>query len=605
MPKLLTKFVFSLLAALITLFSVAPGLTVHAQIYNPTWYAQGPLDYYSKVYDVTNPSEIFGERYTAAQVQWVFYSVIAFIPSMIIGPKAMSTITCLFNFASGQQVDTNQCMSILTAGMSVVKPVAQTVAPPKQNLWELVFAERQLSGISYVRNMANDFSLVPSAKAQTTVGFGFDALLPVQAMWSGVRNIAFSFFVIIAVVFSFLIMFRVKLSPQTVVTVQSALPKIIVAIITVTFSYAIAGFLIDLMYVVIGLVSLMANEIFRPLFGSIFGPTSYFNFLTLGQPLSINTPSGVGVNVQIGVFGLLTFYITFFLISFSIVLALNMGLIGSALAVLVAAAIAVFAPVIAVFMLLLLLLIIVVAVIVAIIQAIKVLWTLLKAFVSILLLTIFAPVQLTLGILIPNFGLGAWIRSYLSALSTFVVTGLLILFSYIFLVWGVQAAASSLTGGATDMLQSFVTLMIGNQINIANTFFGQPGWPPLLGTGTGGSVGLLMIAVSFVIFTTIPKSAEMVQAFIQGKPFAYGTAVGEALGPVRWGGRMAYNETGMRDTWEIAQAVRKNRLMDKFFGSEGPLRPYAERFTGLSGDDFERAVDNALKRSSGTVGKRN
>ena len=45
------------------------------------------------------------------------------------------------------------------------------------------------------------------------------------------------------------------MSPQTIVTIQSALPKIVVTLILVTFSYAIAGFMVDLVYVVMGLFS--------------------------------------------------------------------------------------------------------------------------------------------------------------------------------------------------------------------------------------------------------------------------------------------------------------------------------------------------------------
>ena len=49
-------------------------------------------------------------------------------------------------------------------------------------------------------------------------------------------------------------MFRAKINPQTVVTIQSAIPKAVVALILVTFSYAIAGLMIDLMYLLIGLI---------------------------------------------------------------------------------------------------------------------------------------------------------------------------------------------------------------------------------------------------------------------------------------------------------------------------------------------------------------
>jgi hypothetical protein len=50
-------------------------------------------------------------------------------------------------------------------------------------------------------------------------------------------------------------MFRQRVGAQTAITVQQALPSIVVSMIAVTFSYAIAGFLIDLMYLTMFLVA--------------------------------------------------------------------------------------------------------------------------------------------------------------------------------------------------------------------------------------------------------------------------------------------------------------------------------------------------------------
>jgi hypothetical protein len=45
-----------------------------------------------------------------------------------------------------------------------------------------------------------------------------------------------------------MIMFRHKINGQTAVTAQQAIPRVIISLIMVTFSYAIVGFMIDLMY---------------------------------------------------------------------------------------------------------------------------------------------------------------------------------------------------------------------------------------------------------------------------------------------------------------------------------------------------------------------
>ncbi len=85
-------------------------------------------------------------------------------------------------------------------------------------------------------------------------GVGYRSLFPVLQLWSLMRNIAYLFFAIIFVVVGLLIILGKKLDPKTALTVQTALPKIVISLVLVTFSYAIAGFVIDLMYVAIALI---------------------------------------------------------------------------------------------------------------------------------------------------------------------------------------------------------------------------------------------------------------------------------------------------------------------------------------------------------------
>jgi hypothetical protein len=65
-------------------------------------------------------------------------------------------------------------------------------------------------------------------------------------LWSLVRNITYVFFMLIFIVIGFMIMFRSKIGGQTLVTLGNTLPNIILALIGVTFSFAIAGLLIDI-----------------------------------------------------------------------------------------------------------------------------------------------------------------------------------------------------------------------------------------------------------------------------------------------------------------------------------------------------------------------
>ncbi len=107
----------------------------------------------------------------------------------------------------------------------------------------------------YFQNLASDFGIVKNVHAQTNKdcssderGTGFCGLSPILGLWTAMRNIAYLLFVIVFVVIGLAIMLRVKIDPRTVMTIQNQIPKMIVGLLLVTFSYAIAGFLIDLMY---------------------------------------------------------------------------------------------------------------------------------------------------------------------------------------------------------------------------------------------------------------------------------------------------------------------------------------------------------------------
>ncbi|MBF8249883.1 MAG: hypothetical protein HW400_484 [Candidatus Levybacteria bacterium] len=118
----------------------------------------------------------------------------------------------------------------------------------------------------YFQNLAQNFGITKHAlAAPSTGGTGFQSLTPLIGIWSAFRNIVYLILVIVFVVIGLAIMLRVKIDPRTVMTIQNQIPKIIVGILAVTFSFAIAGFLIDLMWVLIyliyGIISGISPEI--------------------------------------------------------------------------------------------------------------------------------------------------------------------------------------------------------------------------------------------------------------------------------------------------------------------------------------------------------
>jgi hypothetical protein len=126
------------------------------------------------------------------------------------------------------------------------------------NLIVMPYANPPASGVYWVHDSLQKSGFVP--KTYASEGIGFAAIRPYMGVWKAFRDVAYSILVLVLIAIGFMIMFRMKLNPQTVISVENALPKIVVSLIWITFSFAIAGFLIDAMYVIITVsISLLSN----------------------------------------------------------------------------------------------------------------------------------------------------------------------------------------------------------------------------------------------------------------------------------------------------------------------------------------------------------
>jgi len=271
----------------------------------------------------------------------------------------------------------------------------------------------------------------------------------------------------------------------------------------ITFSYAIAGLVVDLMYVVIGTVSLFLTQ-----YLGTNNPATVYSFLVNG-PLNL------------GFIGLMNFYFYSFFVSLMVTLFLSgTPLVTSLLA---------FSGILP---LIYILIIIVVAVMLIFIEF-KVLWLLLKTLAMTYLLVIVGPIQIVLSVIMPtnqNVGFGSWLRSLASNVAVYPVVGTLFAVSYIFLKFGADLALTKVLGSGA--ISAFFQKITGYALPPA-----QGGWTPPLTAGES-YLPLLFLGVSFFIITLIPKAAEIIQGLISGKPFDYGTAIGEALGPVVSGAKL-------------------------------------------------------------------
>lgn len=162
----------------------------------------------------------------------------------------------IFNF--NQIAGTIDSLNTQILGTSLLHPQTNEITQGRgalaaaSSLVAGLFANPPASGVQYFAGQIQKFNPVQPAYAQT--GLGFDALSPVQKLWEVFRNASYVGFVIVFVVMGFMIMFRAHISPQAVATVQDSIPRIVVALILVTFSYAIAGLMIDLMFLVINII---------------------------------------------------------------------------------------------------------------------------------------------------------------------------------------------------------------------------------------------------------------------------------------------------------------------------------------------------------------
>ncbi|MFO7922746.1 MAG: hypothetical protein R6U58_03565 [Bacteroidales bacterium] len=254
------------------------------------------------------------------------------------------------------------------------------------------FAHPPASGVYYARDILDNLG----AKTAYAQGIGFTGLQPILPIWKAFRNVTYILFTIIFIAVGLAIMLRVKISPQAVITVENAIPKVIGALILITFSYAIAGFMIDLMYVLsaLGVTILKTNNI---------NPQFY-----LGKN---PTPNNV---INSGFFGLVPIFFSHkgsFLVAklfagiFAGAFGLGLAGPGGALAGLL------LGPGI----------ITLIWGIIALVLLFKLFFALIKAYINIIVSVILAPFQLMLGA-IPGMqagGFGNWFKNLLAEILIF------------------------------------------------------------------------------------------------------------------------------------------------------------------------------------------
>lgn len=340
------------------------------------------------------------------------------------------------------------------------------------NLTSNLYSTQPASSVEYLADLGHNLGLVPRAYAQ---GMSWHALSPVLSLWKAFRNIAYLAFVIVFVVIGFMIMFRKKVDPQTVISLQNALPKIIVTLVLITFSYAIAGFIIDLgqlltriigntfvdqeLILVIGdefekqegLQKLLNADIFR-LISPLLDVGRLLAHLRIAGIPSISGLAKIPIVSDImisAIFWLSTLFIMF-----------------------------------------------------------KIFFALIGPYISIILSVIFAPLQLMIGAIPGRNTLGGWLKQLVANIAVFPVTFAMIAIAAV--MKGYTKGTFLAEGVEWDVLEGKYTL----------------GWYPSVIGNWGEVVGDL---ICFGILFTVPKVVQMIQAAFQIQPQPWAAAAGEEV----------------------------------------------------------------------------
>lgn len=453
---------------------------VSAQTTDGPWYNQNPTQFSKKVFGDpagSNDGEIFGERYTFAQINWILNSLVLTFSPQYQGGGVKDILNKL---QQGNNVSYRDLASLGLPGLlggSVLEFYNHPLA----------------SGVESIHNTLAKFSIVQPAYAANNGGFGFTSLSAVALLWSASRNMAYLVMIVLLLVSGFLIMFRVKINPQTVVTLQTMIPKLIITLLLVTFSFAIAGLVIDLVYVIITFVIGMLNI-----------PPGVIHPTNLGATIQFFTGPSIGPIVRYYLF------IWIVLLSLGALIALipaGFTQIGGGLLAIIALLITIFLAW----------------------TLLKIWWLLLKTYVTLLLLIIIGPWQIMLDLLPGQQGFGGWIRNVIANASVFVVVPLMFLINMIF--WKPFFGLNN--WGITQDVFDLITKFTGGFLNLSplgptNTGIGATsGLPnlPLVGN-TGGLI--FNFAIGFAILSLTPKIADMIRDALKLPAFKYGSAFGEA-----------------------------------------------------------------------------
>jgi len=440
-------------------------------------------------------------------------SVSAYVPSDSYsnqfkeGLKNDSWEKSSFDFTTVNNIMESISTSIIGSGDSELdNTLGPNALGTTTNLIAYLYQKPAASSVEYFADLGSRLKIVKPTYAQ---GIGFESLSPIKGLWTKFRNVAYLIITLVLVFIGFAIMFRLKINPQTVVSIQTALPKIIIALILVTFSYAIAGLIIDFMYLALSFLSAIFAPKQELLYNAnVFGFVETF-FGGFGFP---GSTAGAGETIGQAIKGLVS----------------DLGWVLPGIGTLAKLIISV-ALLFSVF---------------------KLFFTLIIAYISIIAGVIFSPWLLMLEAIPGQKGLMNWLKMMLTNIVPFIITGVL------FLMAG--ALLEPMREEGTTM---WIAPFLGGQ-GSANTYI-----PTLIAFGLVLAAPTVIASVQKAIGT--PGLAGMAAGVIAPITGAWESIRGAAVGAYRVG-RQGYEMTPYAQRKAATKKVRLEREAEVALGYGQP-----------------------------------
>jgi hypothetical protein len=330
-------------------------------------------------------------------------------------------------------------------------------------------------------------------------GVGFSGLSPLLPIWKIFRNIAYLLLSVALIVIGFMVMMRKKIDPKTVVTVQNALPRVVISMILITFSYAIVGLMIDVMYILIvfinsllrsnltGASELLVNYVsggFWALFGGVFGPVFKINPLAQlpGDAIRFfQNPSGLTTDIIMTTFGKLVTGAIFTITGVGPLVQFILGLAY-------------------------------------LFAFIRILFMLVNSYVQVLLATIVAPLQILMDVFPGSNAFSSWFKNLIVNLITFPITVAMLMIG--------NVLSQNFESG-----KLWVPPLLPQPIGIGSTPVNIPGVGQVDLANFGGIGGLATSIISLGIIMTIPTVVKNLKEMLKAQP-AVPAGAGTIFGPI-------------------------------------------------------------------------